>query len=750
MTETYGFIGVGNNYDTGFSAPTFNVLQKSTQAFFVPSQSQVFDLVNNEVINYKGDGNNLKLVDSWGYDTSTVSSVPAKVNFSVSNLTDVTIAAWVKYSGTYTSSTSIFGFAGMFCQPNLNGSLTIFGGNIIQTDTISSILITGWNRIVLIKTVGHQKLFVNGIKAIDSSSNAGNINGTVTFNIGNRINKFKALYSDVQLWKVSWSDSDALYDYQNKYNLVTDNISCSFAGSYNLVNDVLYLWWKLSEGNNVSQTLDASGNGNISNSTPSVSGWSAANDFLHWNLIKGCSYEQSAHVYYPFNFSGTPTLVYDNYLSGTGTYSHYYQDGKSFLPIETKLQQKNNNQPDYNNFWYDINGIKNKKTFSDFLENNGGQLFSDIHYVDKINHILSFKTQQQNISKIETFINKGLKDSKNIFVYGDSMPGGLSLLINTVERNKYNSSRCSVISNTGGEHSYMLIQGKLVKSSDPNNTKLPEDIATQYPSNPNNLYTGYDTVVVGQIPTFISTRSYYKHFIQLQWMGTNNPTNTYSGTPDFGLQHYRLIPDILKGLSLGNNTAKKSIVIAQGNMLAPSPSLFDSIALSYQTECTRLNIGFINPKELGTQVFNELYQNKIDLDVIQKLIEIDINNQAIINVNGQYYVYNPQCPRTNTLGQPLDSSGNVIGQGSPQGTIAKWVRLDCSTPNTIVTIRGTQYDVFNPCLLSTSITGSPFLQDFYPSSTWPSILHRDNIHPNDPMYWFIVAKIYLILQQNNW
>jgi len=399
--------------------------------------------------------------------------------------------------------------------------------------------------------------------------------------------------------------------------------------------------------------------------------------------------------------------------------------------------------PDYQNFWYDSGGARNKKTFAQFdafIRNN--QLFSDISQYFKIKRNIITSVPTTNPS-IPALVNNNKRDSNSYFIFGDSMPGGIDIALNRFS----NSEFIAKISNVGGQHSFKAVDGYLQKGVDVN-LFLPRDIKTVYPTNPNGLWTGYDTDFDGgTVETYLTGLPWEASYIQVIWMGTNNPDNVWVGTPDYGQMHYRLIPDLQLAYDLSTQTTpKKGVIIMHGALASVN---YAATKAAYEAKAIELGYEFIDPKSFFSDIYAALLNDDITHPIIAKALELDTAGNYIQYIGGKIYLYNETgAPRCNSAGQPLSQADAVVTTGQVQGYRTGWINIPENTPNTLVTINSVSYDVFNPCLVSGSVTGNPYTVD--DPTTWPSSLHRDSVHPSAAALGFIAAQIMIFREQNNW
>ena len=155
------------------------------------------------------------------------------INFDSIEVTKFTVAAWVNYSSsapslmtiTNTSGDSPGQYIGIY-----NNKIAIYAGGSTAWESGSTTLNhSTWYRMVWTwdSSDGSYKMYVNGV--LDSSFTETNYSSANQFiGIGaldteatpTRI--FMGMMSNFQLWDTVWTDSDALYDYNNPEKLDLD------------------------------------------------------------------------------------------------------------------------------------------------------------------------------------------------------------------------------------------------------------------------------------------------------------------------------------------------------------------------------------------------------------------------------------------------------------------------------------------------------------------------------------------------
>lgn len=736
LTEPYQTTMTGNKSISAVISALFTYLQNAL------STTPVQDGDNLIFADQSENGNDLIVTDSYWWKSTSAMSVYPSAQYDVGTITEFTLLISCYVDDVLTNTSLLSGF-GLGVIPNANGTTIDFNGSgDLVRQYISGLSENYLNKPIRIaftvKSGGVQRCYINGVKIGEVAANTFSKSGMQTFAFGSRVGRADAKFWNYQVWNKELSESDILYDYEHPYDTAFNNPE--FAIEYTNKKDVLLLWWRMATGYQFATSIasaeyDASGNGRNSFgmvTNDDTVGWVADNPCYHANAYYGITEVKSTGItfYRPFDADRKPTLLYSNDPQGEYR-KHKYPLG--FIECESKIYQKNTGLPDYNNFWYDAGGVANKKSFSDFTDfilNN--QLFFDISE--------KFHIGRSLISSIETLstlprdiVNNDKILSRNVFIFGDSMPGGMASTYNILMRNKSVFDSFAKISNVGGQHSYQSVDGWF---DDGSTGRLPLDIKTRYPENPNGLWTDFDNENNGTVLDYLTEFTWESDYYQIIWFGTNNPDNTYTGTYDYGEMHYRLIPDLQLAYDLNTNTDKIGCIIMHGNLASPN---YATAEAAYRAKATELDYDYIDPKSFFSEIYKKLKVNDTDHPVIQKLIELDTQEQYIKVIDGKVYIWNDYAAKTDSSGNPLDSEGSIIGQGDKQGTIAKWVNLGESTPNTLVTIDSIEYDVFNPNLLSGSITGYPFILDY--EGTWPSSLHRDNIHPNIFATALLIAQI---------
>lgn len=696
-----------------------NPVKFAAQSFFIPD-TNCFDWQNSEVINQAGNGKNFKLVDSFCHRiTPTMTTTTKSLPFG-GVTTEFTIEGWVRKE-TDILNTAPFSYVGnmrTFTGDALgfaSGSPFGSGGGSTSTGTF----LTGewYYMVITCKSGGKARIYLNGVMTVEINASTFDYTAINTNQLQFGVFSLRGDFSyfNVKFWNKEFTQLDINYTYVNKYKHVTDNPNCSFVPSVNL-KDNLKIWYKIAEGNG--GWLDSSGNGNNLFTFHSTfnTGWNNNNQLFHANVYYGCTYTSAdsgvTWTYKPFDATGKTTLTVTELATNNGYTKHMLQDLCSFLNVETKLQAKEDGLIDYNNLIYDSEGAKNKISFSDYVSNLGNILYTD---TSELNYIRKFIGFSEATTKYNDYFNIGRHSSKCELFIGDSEAALYQRIAFLLSQSHGDGSVISEQVSTGGAASYKIVDGYLRLTVD-NGTHRPKDIATHYPDNPE-VWTGYNTEVASTYKPFVDARLWLKEYKLFTILGTNNPTNPYATTSDYGEMHYRLLID--NGIIKDYHNNKTLKAIFHFNPVLVTKQRYDSDFNLYKSYIESLGGKAINPRDVLERCYKALFENRVNEPELQYLI----NNPIIDSV------YCPQGLLTQVDGrwlywtknrQNTDVNGNML-----VGTIASWTEFSCNIPNSPVTVNNIVYNKFNPNIGSIPLS-PPFIPDN--AEMFPTSFRSDDIH----------------------
>lgn len=631
-------------------------------------------------------------------------------------------------------------------------TITFFGGNV-QTVNITYDYLNKPLRIGMsIKSDGDQCLYINGVCVSRISGRPTfTITGSQTVQPGHRIYSLNGYMWNFQLFNRQLSDADFAFDYANQHLTVFD--SPTFSQTYTNRKDIGLIWFKMTTGwgsktiltGSLNKEWDCSGNANHSeqikvNTTDYC--WQNTNPYWHANLSHGFTLFTAFNgdpVYCGFDWNYKASVNYNAYVNQI--YQKHMPVLGGFAECESTVTPTTLTLPDYNNFWYDVSGTPNKKTFADF---NFTTLNNQI-YVDgsmAFFKTLLFETQISKFSQLKrNKANDGKLASNNIVMISDSMFSNTYKQYNSLMAKQAKQLTYAKCLSYGGAKSYELADDFLTNPSIVGSS-LPSDIKTRYPDNPNGLWTGFDTVVNGlATKDYLDKFQYERTFYQVLWMGGNQALNTYAGTPDYGTIHYRLIPDLDRLINYNTGMPKRGCI-----MMTNFPAAqFNECWALYQAKAVEYGYDTLNPFPFFNEVYEYLKNDDASHPVIQKLLELDFDGQHIRIIDNKIYLYTDYKPKVNSLGQPLNANGEVVSSGQIQSTSAGWVRLGETVPNTIVNIDGVDYYTYNACLNPASVTTNPFTAD-NPGDpyTFVTSFKRDAVHPNYIGETILAVKLFMM------
>ena len=670
-----------------------------------------------------GNGNDLIVTDSYTYSIKADNTVSPKAPNKISFGTEFTWIGWVRQDG-YIATSSPFSWVG-YLRTYASNVLGFVSGLLWDAGTtpVNTFYPDTWYRLaVTVKSGGNAVLYLNGVAVLTVAANTFDYSATVNqMNFGVYAVKGNWSYADVQAWTKEFSADEILWDYNNRYNLITDKVDTL------LTLDDLFLRYKFQEG--IFNALDCSGKSNHMVATPTSYTITTDNEVYHGNIVEGC-YKVSADSGLTWYYVAFGT--YDSYSLNNlfGQYIKRLNPG-GFTDCESSIYQKNTGLPDYNNFWYDGGGIANKKVFSDFTEailNN--QLFFDISDPTRIKRALITSIQtESNLPR--SLINYGEHTSSDTLVIGDSE----STLYNLISMDILELEESGLVANIsqGGQHSYQFADGWLIKAVD-DGTKRPKDIATQYPDNPE-IWTDYTVEQDSYFDTYTADKAWTKSYNVLTIIGTNNPTIPYLTAPDFGEIHYRLLMD--NGII--QDRMDNKIFWAMFH-LNPDPGYtqYESDYLLYKNYVESIGGVGINPRQILEDCYNSLFNNTIEGNsVLEKANSLPITDTiyapygCLRYIDGYWLIW---VIRKNT-----NTDGSMA-----TGNISTFMSLSCDTPNTIVNVDGIDYDIYNPYIGSIELTDG-WIPDV--PSLFPSSMRNDNIHIHFTARFFVYCH-YLNLLSN--